>query len=330
MASEIRGLRESELEEHSALVHASYYEYVVSGERNFLADPLWWLKSIRNDPYYRPEITRVMFLDGRMVASVTNFDRWVYVADGRRARVGSVGSVCTHPDFRRRGLVKQVLEESIAWMESVGVHWSSLFGREAVYNGSGWTILTSFTCSADLRSREDLGQGLTVRPAGPEDVDTLVGLHDACNARLTGPVVRNADYWRGWVLPGRWSGPPVYQLLEADGEPVAYFLGDEGKLREIAWVKQGAEVMAWLLRRWPGQPLSFPFATAELVQLLREASYVPCVDECKGGITLSETYKGLWRYIGPGRGEFPEISDTESMKRFLRNHEYSYWGADGY
>ena len=150
MATEIRGLHPNELEAHAALVYQSYYEYVVSGERTFLGDPHWWLKGVTADPFYQPELTRVLFLDGRMVASVTIYDRWVYVADGRRARVGSIGSVCTHPDFRRRGLVKQVLEEAIAWMQAQGFHWSSLFGREEVYNGSGWTLLSSFTCTADL------------------------------------------------------------------------------------------------------------------------------------------------------------------------------------
>ena len=33
MSIEIRGLKESELSDHSRLVHQSYYEYVASGER---------------------------------------------------------------------------------------------------------------------------------------------------------------------------------------------------------------------------------------------------------------------------------------------------------
>lgn len=330
MSTEIRGLRATEMEAHAALVHQSYYEYVVSGERQFLADPHWWLKAAGADPYYDPALTRVMLIDGQMVASVTSYDRLVYVADGRRARVGSIGSVCTHPDFRRRGLVKLVLEDSIAFMADNGFHWSSLFGKETVYNSSGWTVLSSFNCTAQVGLREEYGP-LTAQPAQTEaDAAELAQVYEAFSGRLTGPVVRNAAYWRNVVLAGRWGAPPVYYLLRRGSETVGYYCGEGGKLREVGWTQPGHDVVAFLLRLAAGEPVSFPFATAELTQLLREISYAPCAEAAQASITLNEAYKGLWRYIGPGGGEFPEITDTESMKRFLRDREYAYWGADGY
>lgn len=329
MGTEIRGLRESEMEAHAELVYLSYLEYAEG--KPGLADPHWWLKSVRADPYYDPDVTRVLFLDGRMVASVTNFDRWVYVGDGRRARVGCIGSVCTHPDFRRRGLVRQVLAECVEWMLTNGFHWSSLFGREEVYGGSGWTVLTSFTCSAELRVRDEFGSNLTIRRADPEaDAATLTRLYERFAAGLTGPVVRNEAYWRQVALAPQWGTLHPYYLLEADGQPMGYFSGEDGRLREVAWVDRAHDVVACLLRRWEGQPVQFPLATPELIQLLREVSHVRRAAEVEGGITLSEAYKGLWRYIGPGGGEFPEISDTESMKRFLRDRAYCFWSADGY
>lgn len=329
MGSEIRGLRESEMEAHAELVYLSYLEYAEG--KPGLADPQWWLRSVRADPYYDPEVTRVLFQDGRMVASVTNFDRWVYVGDGRRARVSCIGSVCTHPEFRRRGLARQLLAACLEWMLAKGFHWSSLFGREEVYNSSGWTVLTSFTCTAELQTRDEFGRNITVRRADPKaDAATLTQLYEQFNARLTGPVVRNEAYWRQVVLAARWGTVHPYYLLEADGRPVGYFSGEDGHLREVAWVDCAHDVVASLLRRWEGQPVQFPLATAELIQLLREVSHVRRAAEVHGGITLSETYKGLWRYIGPGGGEFPEITDTESMKCFLRDRAYCFWSADGY
>jgi GNAT superfamily N-acetyltransferase len=333
MATEIRALREDELEAHAALVHASYYEYVVSGERNFLADPHWWLKSSLADPYYRPDQTRVMLIDGQMVASVTNYTRQVNV-DGRLAKVSCIGSVCTHPDFRKRGLVRQVLVESIDWMEREGYDWSFLFGKQEVYGGNGWTILSSWNLTADLLLETGLDEGLSQRAADPErDLPALASLYDAFNARLTGPIVRSEDYWRTRVFPKRFHETPPYHLIEASGKPIAYWAGGDGRITEVAWIDQPREVLALILRQWPEREVTFPLATSELIAALREISRPVAFGEqvkAPTGVQLSETYKGLWRYIGPARGQFPEITDTDSLKRFMRDHEYCFWPEDGF
>lgn len=333
MGTEIRGLRDTELEAHSDLVHKSYYEYVVSGERTFLADPQCWRKFSGADPYYEPEQTRVMAVDGQLVASVTNYTRQVYAA-GRQAKVSCIGSVCTHPDFRKRGLVKQVLTESIEWLEREGYHWSSLFGKEEVYGGSGWTVLSALTLSADLRVREDCGTAVTQRAAGVDDLGDLRRVYDAFSGKPTGPIVRSEAYWQDRVMAGRFGNPgPTYWLLELAGEVVGYYSGGEGSVSEIGWVAEPVEVLGFILRQSAGQPVRFSGFTTEMVGHLRQASYVPsakALNEHQGGLTLPETYKGLWRYIGPGGGEFPEIVDTQSMLRFLRQSDYVFWPVDDY
>ncbi len=333
MSIEIRGLKESELSDHSQLVHQSYYEYVASGERTFLADPEWWLKGAQADPYYRPEQTRVMVMDGRLVASVTNYTRDVY-ADGRVAKVGCIGSVCTHPDYRRRGLVRQVLAESIAWMEQSGYHWSFLFGKEDVYGGSGWRIVTAFELIADLRLRGDAPTDAQVRPADPEqDVATLADIYERFNRTMTGPIVRTEAYWRQRVLRGRFGRTPAYYLVELGGWPIGYFAGADGHVNEIAWVDAPAHLFAAILSRWPGTPVRFHCFVADMVRYLRQVTEVPTAAaqaEHAGGLTLPEVYKGLWRYIGDSCRCFPEIADTDSLRRFLRQHEYNFWGVDGF
>ena len=333
MATEIRALQASELPAHAQLVYESYYEYVQSGERTMLGEPDWWLQSAKADPYYAPEQTRVMLMDGRMVASVTNYTRDVH-ADGRLAKVSCIGSVCTHPDFRRQGLVRQVLAESIAWMQQSGYHWSSLFGREEVYGGSGWTVLTSLELIADLRLREGLGTRLQSRVADPDrDAALLVDLYERFNQTLTGPIVRSEDYWSWRVLQGRLGSVPVYTFLELEDRPVAYYCGDNAHVRELAWVDEPEQVFATLLGLWPGRPVRFSCFSTDMIRYLREISAVPTAaafNEHQGGLTLPEAYKGLWRYIGDPNNRFPEIKDTPSLKRFLREHEYNWWPADGY
>jgi len=333
MATEIRGLLDTELEAHSDLVHKSYYEYVQAGERPFLADPKWWLKSATADPYYEPAQTRVMVIDGQLVASVTNYTRQVYAA-GRLAKVSCIGSVCTHPDFRKRGLIRQVLAESIEWMEREKYDWSSLFGREEVYGGSGWQALSVLTLSADLRVREDCGTKVTSRAAEVADIPDLSRVYDAFSGKLTGPIVRSEAYWRNRIMPGRFGQPgPTYLLLELGGQVIGYYLGGPGAVSEIGWVAEPVEVLAFVLRQCQAESVHFNCFTSDLVTYLRQASYMPsakALNEHAGGLTLPESYKGLWRYIGPGKGDFPEITDTQSMLQFLRKGDYVFWPVDSY
>jgi predicted N-acetyltransferase YhbS len=333
MATEIRGLTAAEMPAHAQLVYESYHEYVQSGERPFLSEPDWWLQSVRADPYYEPPQTRVMFRDGRMVAGVTCYTREVY-ADGRQAKVGCIGSVCTHPDFRRQGLVREILAEAVTWMEQSSYHWSSLYGREEVYGGSGWSVMTSLELIADVRLREGLTSSLQARPADPDrDAPLLADLYERFNQTLTGPIVRSEDYWNWRVLPGRFGHVPVYTLLERNGQAVAYYSGDNAHVRELAWVDEPEEVIMALLALWPGQPVRFSCFATDMIRYLRDISEVPTAaafNEHPGGLTLPEAYKGLWRYIGDPNRRFREIVDTPTLKRFLREHEYNWWPADGY
>ena len=47
-----------------------------------------------------------------------------------------------------------------------------------------------------------------------------------------------------------------------------------------------------------------------------------------GGITLTESHQGLWRYHQNPDEIFPEFHNTEDLVRFLREHNYVMWNAD--
>ena len=332
MSAEIRALREDELEEHAALVYASYTYQRELAPGSMLTHPDWWLRGIEHDPYYEPAQTRVMVMDGRLVSAVTCYLRPSYIA-GRQIRAACIGSVCTHPQYRGRGLMRQVLAEAVDWMVSAGVLWSFLFGLEAVYGGSGWRMLSTLTAVADLEVREEYGREVTTRPADPEaDAPLLASLYERFNAGLTGPTVRSEQYWRRRVLaPRPWSAAPGYEVIQLQGQPVGYWLPGDGAVVELAWVDAPGEVLAHLLRRWPGQPVRFGLGTTELVRHLRAISHPSGYDawrQHRGGINLQESYCGLWRFHQDPQRLFPQVRDTASLLRFLREQEYTMWPAD--
>jgi len=114
MAEEIRALGEPELEEHAKLVYISYSYGRDLPPGSMLTRPDWWLSGVRNSPYYEPEQTRVMVMDTRLVSSVSCYLRHSYVA-GRIAKTVCIGGVCIHPEYRKRGLLQQVLKNAKEW-----------------------------------------------------------------------------------------------------------------------------------------------------------------------------------------------------------------------
>lgn len=338
MSCEIRGLREAELEPHARLVYGAYKEYVQEGRAGVDRHD-WWLRSVRRDPNYSPEQTRVLVLDGEIVASVGSYLRFIHCA-GRRAKVGAIGSVATHPDHRRKGYIRQVLAEARRWMRDSGFDFSFLFGREEVYGGSGWRMFSAFETIASVRPpAHDLGLG--VRRAGfPADVPALASVYDEFNAPLTGPFVRSQEYWERRVAGGYFHDYSTeYYLLEEDRETVGYFRsGNPGAVSEIGWRRRGdlpARVVGTVLAQWPDiTETHFGLCTRELLCALEPFTWAPTAaaySDKHSAIRLVERYKGLWSYIGPGEGAFPEVSDTESLLRFLRANEYVFWsGVDGF
>ncbi len=334
MPSEIRALQEHELPAHAELVFLSYRVGRDLPAGSMLTYPDWWLRSIGREPGYRPEQTRVLCRDGRLVASVTCFMRPSRVA-GREVPMACIGSVCTHPDWRRQGLVREVLAEAAEWLRQQGIVAAFLFGLEAIYGGSGWRHLSTWNTAARLGPRPGLADGIRERPADPSgDLAVLTALHETFAANLTGPMCRSAAFWRRRVLGerGPWSPPAVVQLLERDGEPVGYYAGQDGRLDEVAWrPDQASAVLAFLLQRWPDRPLVLPlFSTGLAAELRSLAAIAPQADCFKspGTVTLTETYRGLWRFIADPAGMLPGVHDTESLLALLRQRDYTYWAAD--
>lgn len=329
----IRGLKDSELEQHAELVYRSYSYERDLAPGSMLTHPDWWLRAIARTPDYEPEQTRVLETDGRLVSSVTCYARPSYAA-GRVVSACCLGSVCTHPDYRRRGLLRHVLDEAVRWMTGRGILWSFLYGLEDVYGGSGWRNLTTWTLSVDLREPPVLPSGVRVRPVDPQaDVGAVAAVYAAFSAGLTGPTVRSGEYWRRRVLgpPSAWARPRPWFAVEAEEGLIGYFAGDDGSVSELGWISRPLDVLAAVLRQWPGQPVSMPLATPEVVGHIRALCGTPSQKEClrrQSRVTLVEAASGLWRYLDDPSGLFPELGDTTGLIRFLRERGYVMWPAD--
>ncbi len=102
---------------------------VVFRHRRYFVDPYPHRWIIRNEAR-------------KLVAHAGGHEKCV-VAAGRVYRVGGIGEVCVHPDYRGRGYVKAMLAEIHDFLSQRQFDFALLFGDADVYGSSGYRPVTN-------------------------------------------------------------------------------------------------------------------------------------------------------------------------------------------
>ncbi|CAN5683880.1 hypothetical protein BH11ARM2_BH11ARM2_09370 [soil metagenome] len=139
------------------------------------------------------------FAGGRIVSSVHVFMRLIRDREGRPMKVGGIGSVSTHPDFRKQGLSGRLLELAVAGMEEAGCVWSFLgTGVNDHYARYGWRTVSTPDLTGDLLPNAE-GD---VRTLTPDDatLDEMARLYEPFAAARPMAHVRSPRAWRTALL----------------------------------------------------------------------------------------------------------------------------------
>ena len=264
------------------------------------------LKDVPRDPTYRPENLRLVEVDGRIVSHVMVVDRVVRVG-GAALRMGGISGVTTHSAHRRRGYMRALMEDCLAYMERQGYDISLLDGIPDFYHRFGYVpVMPEYTLRIPAAEAEKLAQPLRVRRYKRSDLPALMALYRADNDRRTGTVVRTEAYWRWrlkrlrhcWVAVDEqgavrgyvWlAEPPGFRVIEAAGdgpgvvESLLRFLARRAKAGYAAEIPLGL-------------PPDHPFARRALAL-------------CGGEATMRVARNGGWmgRFIGL-RGSFERLA----------------------
>ena len=97
---------------------------VVFRERRYFREPPQYRWYIRDDA-------------GGIIAHVAVHEKVVEAAPDL-IRIGGVGEVCVHPEFRGRGLVRELLSAAHVWLRSQHYPFTILFGDPRIYGSSGY------------------------------------------------------------------------------------------------------------------------------------------------------------------------------------------------
>ena len=140
--------------------------------------------------HYDWNVSRIGVLGGRIV---THWGVWDYrMRIGRaRVRVGGIGAVATHKDYRKQGLMVRTATASLDAMRRAGYDLSILFGISDFYHRFGyvraWSDTTYAVCIDNLPPERPAGRLRNFKPLARNDLDRLYN-HE--NARRTGTALR--------------------------------------------------------------------------------------------------------------------------------------------
>ena len=156
---------------------------------------------IEGDPTWRPEQTPVIVVDGRVVSALRIWDRQIYLG-ATPVRMGGIGGVCTHPDYRRRGLASRLMAHTCQVLRAEGYELGLLFTLVPArfYRRFGWCSVPLMGFRAELPRRAEPGRDAPEGPAiepfeATRDLEETVALYGRYNGGRSGTVLRPRPYW---------------------------------------------------------------------------------------------------------------------------------------
>ncbi len=158
------------------------------------------------------------FVEDGEVVSHCGYRRHQASIFGARVTVACLGAVCTHPDYRGKGLATKVLADCIAAMRSEGIDFAMISGRRGLYGRSG-AVAAGCALSYRVAAGPARSEGIDISPAALGEAAMLAAIYRNEPARFLRPPSEWAD-----IVAGRTCMNRAAKLwaIRRDGKLVAY------------------------------------------------------------------------------------------------------------
>jgi predicted acetyltransferase len=139
----------------------------------------------------------VMLVDGRIVANVSVIRREIYL-EGKIVPIGGIGSVVTHPDYRRRSYAKILMQEWLRNMQEENIYISVLLTEIPwIYESLGWKIVPQGYLVVELSGQKaaKVDSNISVTKDISDVRPSIISLYDESAPSLAGAIRRDKRYW---------------------------------------------------------------------------------------------------------------------------------------
>jgi hypothetical protein len=221
MGLELRGMRESDLDQTCALL-------VGRGEEADEFD----LRLMVDDPDVGMDAVAVVVDGDRVVSTLTLLDETVYLG-GVAVPVGQVDLVATDTEYEGRGLVRDLMAWAHRRSRERGHLAQVMIGIPYFYRQFGYTYAVPMTAWRSASALPSAPEGVEVRRATEADIPAMHALHEQAAARADLRMPHSPACWR-WVVRRAAS----HQLVAVRGDTVIgtgrYTYGADASLGELA------------------------------------------------------------------------------------------------
>lgn len=257
--------------------------------------------------------TYVIVHEGKPVSQIGIFHDQLKMYDGT-IRTGSIGGVCTHPDYRKQGLATRLMEHCTQQLVKEGARLMLISGDEGVYMRLRNVVQVKymyFSINSEQGSqRSSAPNDFVVRRATPADVLFCSQLYQAEPVHF---VRRKADFSRalGNPLDNTYIHTDQW-IIELSGQGVAYlflgvpwFLPADAGVRHLAEYAGSCSALANAIHQIMTtsniQDLTWPVAwqDIELIQLLQDGGYTGNVANLDGHTLRIINFAGFMKDLRP-------------------------------
>jgi len=226
------------------------------------------------------ENLRVMVSDGKVVSHVGVWEGWLNLY-GSWIKVGLVGAVCTHPDYRNRGYASALIRDAFKKMTGDGVDLVMVSGKRTLYSRAGCVEagrLYEFKIQPNALT---LFEDVKIEPYSEERVSDFIAIYQREPVRFK----RTLDEFK--VL--------IRRRIRGEAIKLKHFIAYSNKDRPLAYVSLLSFEGEWSLVEYAGSrraalhtinkvskklgidrlELNVPYGDWEMLNLLEGAGFKP-------------------------------------------------------
>ncbi|MWC28350.1 GNAT family N-acetyltransferase [Paenibacillus sp. MMS18-CY102] len=198
---------------------------------------------------FRPEEKWGAFEGDKLLAQLTLLPLNVYI-NGKAFAMGGLAGVSTWPEYRRQGLVSQLLCHSLETMRQAGQTISMLHPFEfSFYRKFGWELYTEYrkyTIPTALMPRRQQTSG-TIERLAAADADRLAAVYEPYAARYNGTLSRTEEWWTNRIFVRKKGQAALY--IAENGQAQGYVLYDVKDMKmtvnELVYWNEEARRALW-------------------------------------------------------------------------------------